>query len=111
MKKLFILSLVCFLGLTMQAQNNDKKMSGKKSMHMSKDCVMKEDGKMMMMKDGQTMAMDKDMTMQNGTVVMADGNVKMKNGKTMMLKDGDCVWMNGTVSHKKMGGMKKHGKM
>ena len=66
---------------------------------------------MMVMKGGKTMMMDKDIAMENGSVVMPDGNMKMKNGKTVMLKNGDCVWMNGSVSHKKMSGMKKDGKM
>ena len=52
---------------------------------------------MMVMKGGNTMAMDKDMTMSNGTMVMTDGTVKMKSGKTMMLKEGYCVKMNGKM--------------
>jgi mannose-6-phosphate isomerase-like protein (cupin superfamily) len=34
----------------------------------------------------------------------------MKNGKTMMLKDGDCVYMDGTVHHP-MSKMKSKKKM
>ena len=72
----------------------DKKMDKNMdhNMGMKKDCVMMEDGKMMVMKGGNTMAMDKDMKMSNGTMVMTNGTVKMKNGKTMMMKDGDCMY-------------------
>jgi hypothetical protein len=115
MKKLIVVIVACILSTALFAQaNTDKKMhemkhSGKMDKmekgHMKmKDCVMMEEGKMMMMKNGETMSMDQDMTMKNGTMVMTDGTVKMKNGKTMMLKDGDCVYMNGSVS--RMGGMK-----
>ena len=62
-----------------------------------KDCVVMEDGKMMIMKNGKSMSMDKDMKMSNGTMVMTDGTVKMKNGKSKMMKDGECVYMNGTM--------------
>ena len=67
-----------------------------------KDCVMMKDGKMMVMKNGQTIGMDKDMTMSNGTMVMKDGSVKMKDGTTMMMKEGDCIYMNGKMSKMKM---------
>src|SRR5947209_512580 len=95
MKKMVLIAFAFLLTLSLQAQK-------KHTMHkmgMSKDCVMMEDGKMMVSKGGNTMAMDKDMTMSNGTMVMMNGEVKMKNGKSMMLKDGDCVYMNGRVTH------------
>jgi hypothetical protein len=62
---------------------------------------------MMVMKGGNTMAMDKDMKMSNGTMVMTDGTVMVKNGKTMMMKDGDCVYMNGKMSKMKMDKIEK----
>jgi hypothetical protein len=120
MKKVFLLALVCCLGLAMHAQDSmtkktmTHKTTTKKKMGMHKpmkDCVMMEDGKMMSMMNGKTMPMDQDMTMKNGTEVMTDGTVKMKNGKTMMLKNGDCVYMNGTVSHHSMSKMKSKKKM
>jgi uncharacterized protein YdeI (BOF family) len=81
-----------------------KKMHGKAhhKMAMPKNGLMMEDGKMMQMKDGKSMMMDKDMKMSNGSMVMMDGSMKMKNGKTVMLKDGDCVMMNGKMTHKPM---------
>jgi hypothetical protein len=70
----------------------------------TKDCVHMKDGKMMMMKDGQDMAMDKDMTMENGAKVMTDGTVIKKNGKKKTMKDGDMMTMDGKM---KKGGMKE----
>ena len=101
MKKLLIMAVAFTLSLGVFAQEKmDKKMG------MKKDCVMMEGGKMMVMKGGNTMAMDKDMTLPNGTMVMTDGTVKTKDGKTMMMKDGDCVYMNGKMSKMKMDKMK-----
>jgi hypothetical protein len=126
MKQVLLLALVCCLGLSLQAQDSmmkrpmthkttykHHKSTAKKSTGMHKhmkDCVMMEDGKMMTMMDGNKMPMEADTTMKNGTEVMTDGTVKMKNGKTMMLKDGDCVYMDGTVHHP-MSKMKSKKKM
>jgi hypothetical protein len=64
---------------------------------MMKDCCMKKDGKMMVMKDGKTMPMEKDMTMKNGTKCMTTGKCTMKDGKKMMMKEGDCMEMSGKM--------------
>ena len=109
MKKLLILAVAFTLSLGVFAQDTtDKKMDHKMDhkMGMKKDCVMMENGKMMVMKGGNTTAMDKDMTLPNGTVVMTNGTVKTKDGNTMMMKDGDCVYMNGKMSKMKMDKMK-----
>ncbi len=78
--------------------NGTTNSPGMDNMHQMKDCVMMKDGKMMVMKGGNTMAMTKTMTMKNGTMVTTNGTVKMKDGKTKMLKDGDCVNMDGMMS-------------
>ncbi len=104
MKKVLFLLLAFSLGTGAFAQDKMDKMDHKmdKKMGMKKDCVMMEGGKMMVMKDGSTTAMDADMKMKNGSTVMTDGTVKMKNGKTMMMKDGDCMYMDGKMSKMKM---------
>jgi len=107
MKKVIVVMVACTLSTGLFAQTSKDKKSermeqpqGSANMHKMKDCVMMEDGKMMVMKGGKTMEMNKDMTLANGTTVMTDGSVKWKNGKTAMLKDGECIYMDG-----KMGGM------
>ncbi|MXV50470.1 hypothetical protein GS399_05750 [Pedobacter sp. HMF7647] len=75
----------------------DTTKSKMKMDHQMKDCVMMEDGKMMLMKDGKTMEMTKDMALKNGTMIMTDGTVKSKSGKSMKLKNGESVDMNGKM--------------
>ena len=94
---MYLLVLTTLCALTKSTFAQEKKMN-----HKMKDCVMMKDGKMMVTKDGKTMAMDQTMTMRNGTTVMSDGTVKMKNGTTKMLKDGDCVYMDGKMTSMKM---------
>lgn len=110
MKHLLIISISFLLSSSLKAQEKMDTMHSKMntmSTSKQKDCLMMEDGKMMVMKKGKTMMMDHDMKLSNGTMVMTNGSMKMKNGKTMMLKDGDCVMMNGKMTHmpmkKKMG--------
>ena len=93
------LSLVTFIPTTSYAQNS--KMESK-DMKDKDGSVMMKDSKMMVMKGGETMAMDQDMTLTNGSVVSTDGMVKMSDGKSKQLKNGDCVYMSG----KMMTGMK-----
>ena len=94
MKKLFVFLVISLIGTGAFAQMGQMKM---------KNGVMMKNGKMMVMKNNKAMPMTSNMTMSNGTMVMTDGMVKMKNGKTMMLKNGECVYMDGKMSHMKMG--------
>jgi hypothetical protein len=99
MKKVLIalMALSFSVGAMAQSKMSDSKMK-------MSDGPMMKDGKMMMMKGGNSMMMDKDMKMKNGTMVMADGHYKMKHHKMMMMKEGECFDMNGKM-HKSM--MKK----
>lgn len=109
MKKIFAVLFITVLttGTFGQTDSTMSKMHKMKKREMIKgDCVMMKDGKMMVMKNGQTKDMDKDMALGNGTTVMKDGTVKMKGGKTMMMKDDDCIYMNGKMSKMKMNKIK-----
>jgi len=108
MKKVFFLIAAFIFTMSANAQTNKTthKVHHGTMTHSMKDCVMMKDGKMMVMKNGKTMAMDEDMTMSDGTVCMMDGTCKMKNGKTMMMKDGDKCYMNGKMGKMKMDKMK-----
>ena len=113
MKKfaLLLTLLVLTAGTFAQQTKTKEKTTNPTSKSKSKmqDCVMMEDGKMMVMKKGKMHELSTDTTLSNGTMVMMDGTVKMKNGKSVMLKDGNCIYMNGkvdtTMKHK-MKGMK-----
>ena len=73
-------------------QQGMKGMKGK-----MKDCVMMHDGKVMVMKAGQHMPLTQTMNFPNGSAVMPDGTMKMPDGTTHPLKNGDCVYMDGTM--------------
>jgi len=67
---------------------------------MKKDHITMTDGKLWQVKSGNNTEVLADITLDNGTIVTKDGNVKTKDGKSEMLKDGDCVWMDGKITHK-----------
>jgi hypothetical protein len=93
MKKLWLslLAITCTLGVF--AQDSTNAMNKPKPHH---DGIMMKDGKLLMMKNGQTTQLTTDMTLDNGTVVMTNGTVKAKDGSTKTLKEGDYVTMDGT---------------
>ena len=109
MKKLLIVSAVMlmFTGTMFAQEPQTKPMHSEQKM--KKDCIKMKDGKMWVMKDGQTMEMTQDMTLSNGSKVMTNGSVMTKDGKTMMLKEGEGIGMNGKMMHDKM--KKKEGGM
>jgi len=87
-------------------RNNDGRQSGNQdnnSQHLKTDHVMMQNGKMMVVKDGNMMPMEKDMTLRNGTKCMVDGTCMTKDGKKTMMKEGEMMDMDGkmmTVSKK-----------
>ncbi len=107
MKKIILLVAVSAFSLCLYAQDRSADtttrhhMGKMDKMNKMKDCVVMENGNMMVMKNGETTPMSQDMTMTNGTVVMTNGSVKMKDGKTMQLKNDECVYMDGHMGHVK----------
>jgi len=104
MKKLFAMLVVSFICCHAFAQDSSMSMSKHDTSmtNMKKKCIVNEQGKIMMMKDGKSMMMTSSMTLKNGTTVMPDGTIKMADGTTKMLKDGEYIDIDG-----KMGMMKK----
>ncbi|MDB6055667.1 MAG: hypothetical protein JWN25_3190 [Verrucomicrobiales bacterium] len=66
------------------------------------------DGKMLIMKDGDTTPMEKDLIMSNGATVSKDGKVKLKGAKTTTLKEGQIVQMDGMIRLMKPGMERDH---
>jgi len=101
MKKLFFLAFafVCTAG-AVSAQDSASHKMHKMGDHKMKDCVMMKDGKVMVMKGGETSELTEDMALSNGATVMKDGTVKNPDGKTWMMKDGDWVGLDGKMGHK-----------
>jgi len=90
---------LCNIGFAEEKSANDRRVSAveTKKEKTVKDHVMMMDGKMMVVKDGKSMAMDKEMTMGNGCKVMTNGKVVMKDGKEMMMKEGEMMSMDGKM--------------
>ena len=63
-----------------------------------------KDGKLMMIKDGTTLAVTQAVTLTDGTTITTDGKVTWKDGKSQTLTDNDWVDMTGKIHVKK--GMK-----
>ena len=99
-KLLFVAAICCSLSAMAQTDTTMKKDKMHNKM-MMKDCVMMKDGKMMSMMKGQTMDMSKDMTMTDGSMVSTTGMVKKADGTSVQLMDGDSVYMDGKIKHKK----------
>ncbi|TKK68541.1 hypothetical protein FC093_10490 [Ilyomonas limi] len=125
MKKIFCFVAVLLIAVTALAQTDttmqdttglrmmhDSMMQqGMKGMHgKMRDCIMMMNGKAMVMKGGQHTLLNQQMTLSNGTVVMPDGTVKTTDGATRMLKNGECVYMDGTMGKMPMKGKRKMAK-
>ena len=59
-----------------------------------------KDGKVMMMKNGQSSALTKDYMFKDGSSLNSTGTVTMTDGSTKMLKDGNMLGMDGKWSNK-----------
>jgi RNase P/RNase MRP subunit p29 len=95
MKKLAL--IVFFLALLVVSNGQEPK----KTDHKTNDYVMMKDNKMVVVKDGKSMAMEKEMTLADGTRVMVDGKVMMADGSTKILKDGESISLSGLLKKKK----------
>lgn len=89
MKKIILLLVAMIFSFGVYAQ--DRKMP-------KKDHIMMTDGKMWVMKDGKTTAMDKEITLSNGTVIELSGKVTTTDGTTQILGNGDAIDMDGIVT-------------
>ena len=101
MKKVLVAFFALALTSGVFAQDSTNGMNNMAPKHnmQNHDGVMMKEGKMMVMKNGQTMALTQDMILANGTTIMANGTVKMKDGTTTTLKEGDYVKMDGTMGN------------
>jgi|KBSMisStaDraftv2_1062788.scaffolds.fasta_scaffold00393_6 hypothetical protein len=102
MKRLFAMLVVSFICGHVFAQDSSMSKQDTTVSGMKKKCIVNENGKIMMMKDGKTAMMTTTLTLKNGTTVTSDGTIKMVDGTTKALKDGEYIDMDG-----KTGMMKK----
>ena len=112
----FMAVLAIFISGCTKASNQtavmDEIKEGSKE-DMEKDKAMMEegfemkDGKMLMVneKTKAMSAMEKEMKLEDGTIIKTNGQIIRTNGTTFTLKEGESIWMDGSVL--KAGGMMK----
>src|SRR5258708_6420704 len=103
MKRMLAMLIALFAVLFVANAQADQSKA-KETKEAKKDCIMVKDGKVWQTKDGNTAELTEDVTLTNGAVVSKDGTIKMKDGTTKTLKNSDCVYMDGKMTHM---GMKK----
>lgn len=62
---------------------------------MSQDHLMMQDGRVMIMRKGETMPLDEEITMPDGTRVKRDGTVKMPDGTIRRMAEGESMLLQG----------------
>src|SRR5665647_1828043 len=112
MKKLILvfIAIAITAGAYAQAGSTNRKMSPQDLNNTQKqnlqnnpvdkphpDGVMMQNGKMMMVKNGQMTSLDHDMTMSNGTKIKSDGTCIKKDGTKKMMKEGQHMDMSGNM--------------
>jgi hypothetical protein len=61
---------------------------------MTGDQITMKDGKMMVVRNGETMPLDEDITLADGTRVMRNGQILMANGTARMMREGETMTMD-----------------
>jgi len=67
-------------------------------MNLHEGMVMMKAGQMMVVQDGELMAMEEDVLMNDGTRVLADGTVIRTDGTTRTMMEGESIGMDGEIS-------------
>jgi hypothetical protein len=62
---------------------------------MQQDHIVMQDGKVMIMRNGEMNRMDEEITMPDGTKVTIDGTVMMPDGTTRMMAEGETMLVQG----------------
>ena len=62
---------------------------------MHEDHIRMQDGKVMVMKNGEMMPMDEELTLPDGTKIMIDGTMMLSDGTTRMMAEGETMLLQG----------------
>jgi len=62
---------------------------------MHEDHIMMQDGRVVMMRNGETLPMEEEMTLPDGTKVMTDGTVMTPDGTTRRMDEGETMLTQG----------------
>ena len=60
----------------------------------SGDQIMMKDGRMVVVRNGETMPMDEDVTLADGTRIMRNGQLLMADGTARMMREGETMTMD-----------------
>lgn len=66
-------------------------------MEMQDDMAIMQDGRVMIVKNGEMMPMKQGLTTADGSRIMPDGTLRMADGTTRMLEEGESVMIAGEV--------------
>lgn len=78
-------------------QSNNKYYSDSESRN-PPDGFMYQNGKLLMVKNGDITQVEKDTTLSNGTIIMSDGHYMKKDEVKMMFKEGEHMDMSGEIT-------------
>lgn len=67
-------------------------------MNLSEGTVRMEAGRMMIVRNGELVAMDEDVLMNDGTRVLTDGTVIRTDGTTRTMMNGESISMDGEIT-------------
>jgi hypothetical protein len=62
---------------------------------MSQDHIVMQDGRVMIMRNGEMKPMEEEMTLPDGTRVMIDGTIWDASGTTRMMAEGETILVQG----------------
>lgn len=62
---------------------------------MQQDHILMQDGKVMIMRNGEMSPIEEEMILPDGTKIMIDGTMMMPNGATRMMAEGETMILQG----------------
>ena len=87
------------LGLFLLSGTAQAQTKSKVDISVVKDCVMRTEGKMILVKNGQVTPITKPIMLANGTKVKRNGKCILADGKRIKLKNGNCMDNSGKVDN------------
>jgi LysM repeat protein len=103
MKRVILMAAVICISHIATAQKpestpstNTEKQAQEKSAY-----VTLQAGQVMLVKDNKAEKLATDLTLKDGTTVQTDGTVKKQDGSTIVMKEGDRLYVDGSLSMSK----------
>ncbi len=93
--KMLFIALLCAFGLSGSVYGQK---INKIKVETLKDCLMKQDGKMYVLKDGQLSRMKQSVVLANGIKVKRNGVCILPDKSKIRMKEGHCIDNAGTLA-------------